>query len=70
MTIKATRMPFDRTELHYVEATLYQDFEPKGENKILPFNATVLKQEESGDEKVIESKRPPKIRGSPTLMAR
>ena len=42
MTIEATRMPFDREELHYVEAALYQEFELEGENKVFPFNATVL----------------------------
>ena len=42
MTIEATRMTYDRVELHYMEVTLYQEFEPEGENKILPFNATAL----------------------------
>ena len=42
VTIEATRMPFDREELYYVKATLYQEFEPEGENKVFPFNATVL----------------------------
>lgn len=41
---------------------LYQEFEPERENKVLPFNAIILEQEEDGDRKVIESKRPPKIR--------
>ena len=62
MTIKATRMPFDRVELHYAETTLYQEFEPEGKNMILPFNASVLEQEENGDGEVIESKRPLRIR--------
>ena len=62
MTIEATRMTYDRVELHYTEATLYQEFEPEGENKILPFNATILEQEEEDDGEVIEPKRPPKIR--------
>lgn len=62
MTIKATRMPYDRVELHYAEATLYQEFEPEVENKILPFNATILEREEEDDGEVIESKRPSKIR--------
>lgn len=30
VSIEATRMPFDRAERHYVEATLYQEFEPEG----------------------------------------
>ena len=62
VTIKATRMPYDRVELHYAEATLYQEFEPEVENKILPFNATILEREEEDDGEVIESKRPSKIR--------
>ena len=41
MTIKAIRMPYDRAELHYEEATLYQEFEPERKNRILPFNAIV-----------------------------
>lgn len=55
-------MPFDRTELHCAEAALYQEFDLKGENTVLPFNATVLEQEEDGDGEVIEFERPPKIR--------
>ena len=61
MTIKATWMPFDRAELHYAKVALYQEFEPKGENRVLPFHAFVLEQEENGDGEVIESKRPFKI---------
>ena len=38
MVIEVTRMPFDRVKLHFAEAALYKDYEPKGENKILPFN--------------------------------
>ena len=55
-------MPFDRVELHFAEATLYQEYEPKGENKILPFNSTTLQREEEDDGKVKEPERPPKIR--------
>ena len=62
MTIEATRMPYDKAELYYVEAALYQEFELERENKILPFNATVLEQGEDNDGEVIESERPPKIR--------
>ena len=61
MTIKATWMPFDRAELHYAKVALYQEFEPKGENRVLPLNATDLKLEEDGDGEVIESERHPKI---------
>lgn len=62
MTIEASRMPFDKAELHYAEVALYQEFEPEGENRVLPFNTTFLEQEEGGDEEVIKSERPPKIR--------
>jgi len=55
-------MPYDKVELHYAEAALYQEFEPQGENRILPFNATILERDEEDDGEVIESKRPPKIR--------
>ena len=54
VTIEAIRMPYDWVELHYAEAALYQEFEPKGENKILPFNATGLVREEEDDGEVIE----------------
>ena len=62
VTIEATSIPYDRAELHYEEATLYQEFEPKRESKILPFNATILESKEEGDREVVESKRPSKIR--------
>ena len=55
-------MPYDKVELHYAEAALYQEFEPQGENRILPFNATILERDEEDDGEVIELKRPPKIR--------
>ena len=62
MIIEATRIPYDRVELHYAEAALYQEFEPKGENIILPFNATILERGEEDDGEVIKLKRSPKIR--------
>lgn len=62
MTIEATRMPYDRAKLHYAKAALYQEFELKRENKILPFDATILEQKEDDDGEVIKSTRPPKIR--------
>ena len=62
MTIEATRMPYDRAKLHYAGATLYQEFEPKGENKILPFNATVLERGEEDDGEVVVAEGHPKIR--------
>ena len=61
VTIEFTRMPFDKAKRHYAEAALYQEFKPKGENRVLPFHAFVLEQEENGDGEVIESKRPFKI---------
>ena len=62
VTIEATRMPYDSAELHYAEVALYQELKPKGGNRILPFNATILEQQEDDDGEVIESKRAPKIR--------
>jgi len=35
VTIEVTKIPYDRVELHYAEAALYQEFIPEGENKIL-----------------------------------
>ena len=55
-------MPFDRAELHFAEATLYQEHEPKGKNRILPFNAIALQAKEEYDGKVVEPERPSKIR--------
>lgn len=62
MTIEATRMPYDKAELYYVEAAMYQEFEFAGENKILPFNFTVLRSVEEDEGEVIGPNRPPKIR--------
>ena len=62
VTIEATRIPYDRVELHYAEVALYQEFEPKGENIILLFNAIILEREEEDDGEVIEPARPPKIK--------
>nr|POE81723.1 hypothetical protein CFP56_58990 [Quercus suber] len=42
VVIEATKMPFDRVELHFVEADLYQEYEPEGKNRILPFNSIAL----------------------------
>ena len=67
MVIEATKMPFERVELHFAEATLYQEYEPKGENKILPFNSTTLQREEEDDGEVVEPKRPFKIRKTTRL---
>ena len=55
-------MPYDRAKLYYVEAALYQDFEPEGENMIISFNAIILEREEEDDREVVEPKRPLKIR--------
>ena len=42
MVIEAIKMPFDRAELHFAKVALYQEYEPEGENKILPFNSSTL----------------------------
>ena len=62
MNIEATRMPDDWAEFHHTEVALYQKFELGGENKIVPFNATVLEREEDDDGEVIELEKPSKIR--------
>ena len=62
MTIKATKMPYDRAKLHHAEAALYQEFEPEEENMILLFNATVLEREKEDDGEVLELDRPSNIR--------
>ena len=62
MPIEATRIPYDRAEFHYAKAALYQEFEPEGENRILPFNATILEREEEDDGEVVKLERPPNIR--------
>ena len=67
VTIKATSMPYDRAELHYAKVALYQEFKPKRQSKILPFNATILESEEEGDKEVLEPKRPSKIRRTAKL---
>ena len=59
---RATRMPFDRAELHFAEAAPYQEYEPEGENRILPFNPIALQREEEDDGKVVEPERPSKIK--------
>ena len=64
MVIEATRMYFDRAELHFTEVTLYQEYEAEGEKKILPFNPIALQREEKDDGKVVEPERPSKIRGT------
>ena len=61
MVIGATRMPFDKAELHFAEAAPYQEYEPERENKILPFNPIALQREEKDDGEVVELKRPSKI---------
>ena len=62
VVIKATRMPFDKAELHFAEATLYQEYEPKRENRILPFHPIALQRKEENDSEVVEPKRPSKIK--------
>ena len=67
---RATRMPFDRAELHFAKAAPYQEYEPEGENKILPFNPIALQREEKDDGEVVEPESLPRSRESPDLMAR
>ena len=55
-------MPFDRAELHSAEGALYQEYELKGENRILPFNPIALQAKEDDDGGVVEPERPSKIR--------
>ena len=53
---------FWRAELHFIEAALYQEYEPEGENRILPFNPFALQANEEDDGEVVELERPFKIR--------
>lgn len=55
-------MPYDRAELHHAKVTMYYEFEPKGENMILPFNSTTLKRYLEEDGKVIELESTLKIK--------
>nr|POE60170.1 hypothetical protein CFP56_45113 [Quercus suber] len=55
-------MPFDRLELDFAKVALYQEYEPKGENRNLHFNPIALQVEEEGDGEVVELERPSKIR--------
>lgn len=55
-------MPFYRAELHFAKVCLYQEYESKGENIILPFKPISLEREEKGDGEVVEPERPSKIR--------
>jgi len=52
VAIEATRMPFDRVELYFAEAALYQEYELEGENRTLPFNPIALQREEEDDGEV------------------
>lgn len=45
MTIVATGMSYDKLELHYAKTTMYHEFEPEGENIILPFNSNIMKRD-------------------------
>ena len=62
VVIEATKMPFNRVELHFTEAALYQEYEPKGENWIFPFNPIALQVKEEDDGEVVDPKRPSKMR--------
>ena len=67
MVIEATRMPFDKAKLHFAKAALYQEYEPKGENRTLPFNPISSQREEEDDGEVVGPKRPFKIRKTTRL---
>ena len=62
VVIEATMTPFDKAELHFAKPTLYQEYEPESENKILLFNPIALQTEEEDDGEVVEPERPSKIR--------
>ena len=62
VVIEAIKMPFDRAELHFVKAALYQEYETEGENRVLPFNSIALQAEKEDDGKMVEPKRPSKIK--------
>ena len=62
VVIEATKMPFDRAELHFIETALYQEYEPEGENRILPFNPIALQAEGEDDGEVVKPERSSKIR--------
>ena len=55
-------MPFDKAELHFAKAALYQEYKTEGENIILPFNPIAFQAEEEDDGEVVEPKWPSKIR--------
>nr|POE82875.1 hypothetical protein CFP56_28280 [Quercus suber] len=67
VVIEATRMPFDRAELHFAEAALYQEYEPEGENKILSFNPITLQREEKDAGEFVVLERPSKIQRTTRL---
>ena len=62
VVIEVTKMPFDRAELYFAKATLYQEYELEGENRILPFIPIALQMEEEDDGEVVEPENPSKIR--------
>ena len=55
-------MPFDIAELYFAKAALYQEYEPEGENRILPSIPIALQMEEEDDGEVVEPENPSKIR--------
>nr|POF03728.1 hypothetical protein CFP56_06647 [Quercus suber] len=55
-------IPFDKAGLHFAEVALFQEYKPKGENKILLFNPISLEREEEDDVKVVKPESPSKIK--------
>ena len=62
VVIKATKVPFDKAEFHFAEAASYQEYKPKGKNRIPPFNPITLQVEEEDDGELVEPERSSKIR--------
>ena len=54
VVIEVTKMPFDRAELYFAKAALYQEYETEGENRILPFIPIALQMGEEDDGEVVE----------------
>nr|POF25825.1 hypothetical protein CFP56_71864 [Quercus suber] len=67
VVIEATKMSFDRAQLHFAEVALYQEYKPEGENKILSFNPIALQVEEEDDGGIVELESPSNIRRTTRL---
>nr|POE66823.1 hypothetical protein CFP56_52033 [Quercus suber] len=58
--IEDTRMPFDRAELYFVEAILYQEYEPEGEKKFFLLTLLLCKGRMKMMAKLYSQKGPPR----------